>query len=104
LVYSRADCWIDLASARSHAVAARRRSFISPFPLLNDGQPPNALFPREHAPMVCSGDVEPALAALERARPGALVVYPTPVPSANVERVGALAIQLRYPRSGRQKR
>ena len=97
MVYSRADCWIDLASARSHGVAARRRSFISPFPLLNDGQPPNALFPREHAPMVSSGDVEPALAALERARPGALVVYPTPVPSANVERIGALAIQLRIP-------
>ena len=47
--------------------------------------------------MVSSGDVEPALAALERARPGALVVYPTPVPSANVERIGALAIQLRIP-------
>jgi ABC-type uncharacterized transport system substrate-binding protein len=49
------------------------------------------------APMASAGDVEPALAAIERARPGALVVYPTPVPSANVERIGALAIQLRIP-------
>jgi putative ABC transport system substrate-binding protein len=49
------------------------------------------------APMASAGDVEPALAAIERARPGALVVQPTPVPSANVERIGALAIQLRIP-------
>jgi len=49
------------------------------------------------APMASAADVEPALAAIERARPGALVVQPTPVPSANAERIGTLAIQLRIP-------
>ena len=47
--------------------------------------------------MASAADVEPALAAIERARPGALVVQPTPVPSANAERIGTLAIQLRIP-------
>jgi putative ABC transport system substrate-binding protein len=36
--------------------------------------------------MASAADVEPALAAIERARPGALVVQPTPVASANAER------------------
>jgi len=49
------------------------------------------------APMASAADVEPALTAIERARPGALIVQPTPVPSANAERIGALAIKLRIP-------
>jgi len=42
-------------------------------------------------------DVEPALAAIARARPGALIVHPTPVSSANVEHIGDLAIRLQIP-------
>lgn len=42
-------------------------------------------------------DVEPALAALSRARPGALVVLPGPTSGANVERIAELAIRLRVP-------
>ena len=44
-----------------------------------------------------AADVEPALAAIARARPGALIVQPTPIPSANAERIGELAMRLRIP-------
>ena len=47
--------------------------------------------------MGSGADVEPALAAIARARPGALIVHPTPIPSANTERIGELAIRLRIP-------
>jgi ABC-type uncharacterized transport system substrate-binding protein len=47
--------------------------------------------------MASPADVEPGLAAIARARPGALIVHPTPIPSANVERIGELAIRLRIP-------
>ena len=47
--------------------------------------------------MASAADVEPALAAIARARPGALIVHPTPIPSANAERIGELAIRLRIP-------
>jgi putative ABC transport system substrate-binding protein len=49
------------------------------------------------APMASAADVEPALAAIERARPGALVVHPTPITSTNGERICELAIRLRIP-------
>jgi len=48
-------------------------------------------------PMASAADVQPAMVAIERARPGALVVQPIPVASANAERIAALAIQLRIP-------
>ena len=50
-------------------------------------------------PMASAADVEPALAAIARARPGALFVLPTatPVASASAERIGELAIRLRIP-------
>jgi putative ABC transport system substrate-binding protein len=48
-------------------------------------------------PMASDADVEPALAAIARARPGALIVHPAPIPSANAERIGELAIRLRMP-------
>jgi putative ABC transport system substrate-binding protein len=48
-------------------------------------------------PMASAADVEPALAAMARARPGALILHPAPIPSATVERIGALAIRLRIP-------
>jgi putative ABC transport system substrate-binding protein len=47
--------------------------------------------------MASSADVEPALAAIARARPGALFVHPVPIPNANAERIGELAIRLRIP-------
>jgi putative ABC transport system substrate-binding protein len=48
-------------------------------------------------PMAIDADVEPALAAIARARPGALIVNPAPIPQANTERIGELAIRLRIP-------
>jgi len=48
-------------------------------------------------PMASAADVEPALAAIARARPGALILHPAPIPIANAERVGELAIRLRIP-------
>ena len=48
-------------------------------------------------PMASAADAEPALAAIATARPGALIVNPTPIPSANAERIGELAIRLRIP-------
>ena len=47
--------------------------------------------------MASVADVEPALLAITRARPGALIVIRTPITSANVERIGELAIRLRIP-------
>jgi len=49
------------------------------------------------AVMASDTNVEPALAAIARARPGALIVLPSPIPNANAERIGALAIRLRIP-------
>ena len=48
-------------------------------------------------PMASAADVEAALAAIARARPGALIVHPTPIPIANAERIAELAIRLRIP-------
>ena len=48
-------------------------------------------------PMASAADVEPAMAAIAGARPSALIVHPTPIPSANAERIGELAIRLRIP-------
>jgi len=48
-------------------------------------------------PMASAADVEPALAALARAHPSALIVLPSPIPIANAERIGELAIRLRIP-------
>jgi len=48
-------------------------------------------------PMAGAADVEPALATIARARPGALILNPAPIPIANAERVGDLAIRLRIP-------
>ena len=47
--------------------------------------------------MSSATDVDPALASIARARPGALIVLPAAVPAANAERIGELAIQLRIP-------
>jgi putative ABC transport system substrate-binding protein len=47
--------------------------------------------------MAGAADVEPALATIARARPGALILNPAPIPIANAERVGDLAIRLRIP-------
>ena len=47
--------------------------------------------------MASPADVEPALAALSRGRPKALVVLPGPIPNANAERIAELAIRLRIP-------
>jgi len=47
--------------------------------------------------MASGADVEPALAAIERARRGALIALPGPISSANAERMGELAIRLRMP-------
>ena len=44
-----------------------------------------------------TADVEPALAAIARARPGALVVNPSALINANAERIIESAIQLRIP-------
>jgi putative ABC transport system substrate-binding protein len=48
-------------------------------------------------PMASDADVEPALAAMARAHPRALIVLPSPIPIANAERIGELAIRLRIP-------
>ena len=48
-------------------------------------------------PMASAADVEPALAALARAHPNALIVLPSPIPIANAERIGELAIRSRIP-------
>ena len=47
--------------------------------------------------MANAADVDPALAAIERARPGALIVLPAVIATANAERIGELAIRLRIP-------
>ncbi len=47
--------------------------------------------------LASAADVESALSAMERARPGALVVLPSPIPIANAERIGELAIRMRIP-------
>jgi len=49
--------------------------------------------------LASDADMEPALAAIMRARPGALVILPTatPVASVGAERIGELAIRLRIP-------
>ena len=47
--------------------------------------------------MATDADVEPALATIARARPGALILNPAPIPIAYAARVGELAIQLRIP-------
>ena len=47
--------------------------------------------------MASAADVEPALAAVARARPGALIVLPSPIPAAHTERISELAIRLRIP-------
>jgi putative ABC transport system substrate-binding protein len=54
-------------------------------------------------PMASAADVEPALAAIAGARPGALIVHSTPIPSANAERIGELAIRLRIPSITQQR-
>jgi putative tryptophan/tyrosine transport system substrate-binding protein len=51
----------------------------------------------QSVPMAGAADVEPALAAIARARPGALILNPAPIPIASAERVGELAIRLRIP-------
>jgi putative tryptophan/tyrosine transport system substrate-binding protein len=48
-------------------------------------------------PMADAADVDAALTAITRARPGALILNPAPIPIANAERVGDLAIRLRIP-------
>lgn len=48
-------------------------------------------------PMAGDADVEPALATVARARPGALIVLPSPIPNANADRIAQLAIRLRIP-------
>jgi putative ABC transport system substrate-binding protein len=47
--------------------------------------------------LASAAEVEPALAAIARARPGALIVNPAPIIGANGERIGELAIRLRIP-------
>src|SRR5438132_12343173 len=53
--------------------------------------------------MASGAEVEPALAAIARARPGALIVLPSPIPIANAERIGELAVRLRIPSISAQK-
>jgi len=48
-------------------------------------------------PMASAADVDPALAAIARARPGGLIVLAAAIPAAHAERIGALAIRLRIP-------
>src|SRR5947208_1912815 len=48
-------------------------------------------------PMGSAADVEPALAAIARARPGALILNPAPILIHNADRIGDLAIRLRIP-------
>jgi putative ABC transport system substrate-binding protein len=53
--------------------------------------------------MANDADVEPALVAMARAHPGALIVLPSPIPIANAERIGELAVRLRIPSIAAQK-
>jgi len=48
-------------------------------------------------PMTSLSDVEPALAAIARARPGALMLYPTVTTNTSAKRIGELAVRLRIP-------
>ena len=48
-------------------------------------------------PMGSAADVEPALAAIARTPPGALILNPAVTPIANAERIAELAIRLRIP-------
>ncbi len=48
-------------------------------------------------PMASLADVEPALAAIARARPGALVVLPSVITNTSAKRIGDLAIRQRIP-------
>jgi putative ABC transport system substrate-binding protein len=48
-------------------------------------------------PIGSAADVEPALAAIARARPGALILNPAVTPIAYAEQIGELAIRLRIP-------
>ena len=48
-------------------------------------------------PMASLADVEPALAAITRARPGALILNPSAITIPSAERIGELAIRLRIP-------
>jgi len=48
-------------------------------------------------PMGSAADVEPALAAIARTPPGALILAPAVTPIANAERIAELAIRLRIP-------
>ena len=48
-------------------------------------------------PIGSAADVEPALAAIARTRPGALILNPAVTPIANAEQIGELAIRLRIP-------
>src|SRR5215218_8315661 len=47
--------------------------------------------------MSSAADVDAALAAIARGHPGALIVLPAAIPSANAERIRELAIRLRIP-------
>lgn len=48
-------------------------------------------------PIASAADVEPALAAISRVRPGALIVNPAAAINANADRIVELAIRLRIP-------
>jgi putative ABC transport system substrate-binding protein len=48
-------------------------------------------------PIASAADVEPALAAISRARPGALLLNPTVIINANADRIVELAIRMRIP-------
>ena len=48
-------------------------------------------------PIASAADVEPALAAIAHARPGALILNPTAIINANAERIVELATRLRVP-------
>jgi putative ABC transport system substrate-binding protein len=48
-------------------------------------------------PIGSAADVEPALAAIARARPGALLLNPSAITITSAERIGELAVRLRIP-------
>jgi putative tryptophan/tyrosine transport system substrate-binding protein len=48
-------------------------------------------------PIASGADVEPAVAAITRARPGALILNPSAITNANADRIVELAIRLRIP-------
>jgi putative tryptophan/tyrosine transport system substrate-binding protein len=48
-------------------------------------------------PMASLADVEPALAAIARIRPGALLLNPSVITNTSAERIGELAVRLRIP-------